>query len=129
MLNKTKKSIFGQFGEELATGYLIKRGYKIVARNHLIKWDEIDIVAKQADGTLVMCEVKTLKGNPGFPEGFMPEDKLNGLKYKKMARAAQTFAAQHPDLIDEARGWRLDLIAIVLDESNNLMDLRHYENI
>jgi len=129
MLNHTNKSKLGVFGEEIAIKYLIKNGYKILARNYLLKADEIDIIAKQGDGTLVFCEAKTMMGFQDPAKGLMPEDNITAFKYKKMARAAQTFANKYPGYINEEKGWRMDLIAIVLDEQNNVADLRHYENV
>ena len=39
------KKIKGAFGEDLATNYLIKNKYKIIARNYSCALGEIDIVA------------------------------------------------------------------------------------
>jgi hypothetical protein len=45
-----------------------------------------------------------------------------------MIRASSVFLARHTGLIREERGWRIDLIAVVLKDGK-LIDLRHYENI
>lgn len=127
-MTKTTDNI-GKNGEKIALNYLLDSGFKIIATNYHIRADEIDIIAKQSDGTLVFCEVKTLKGFQDPTKGLMPEDNITTFKYKKMARAAQIFANKYPGYINEEMGWRIDLIAIVLDEQNNVADLRHYENI
>ena len=116
----------GKTGENLAYEYLVKKGYRIIERNYRTKWDEIDIISKAKDGTLVFVEVKTLKGNPA---GLMPEDNLTVAKYKKISRACQLFAAQMPELIKENRGWRIDLIAISFENEGKTNEIRHYENI
>lgn len=132
----------GKFGEDLACGYLVKKGYKILRRNARSKWGELDIVAKSKDQTLVFIEVKAMTGMGA--EGLKPEDQMTSAKLKKFKRAAEMFAAKNPDLIDEKRGWRLDLVAIDLDITGELTcpepvcpepvewverGIRHYENI
>ena len=52
----------GQKGEDIASDYLAKKGYKIVARNWRWGLNEIDIVVEDAD-FMVFVEVKTRAGN------------------------------------------------------------------
>ncbi len=56
---QTEKQIVGKIGEDCACKYLQKLGYKIVDRNYLKKWGEIDIVA-QKDKKLHFVEVKSV---------------------------------------------------------------------
>jgi putative endonuclease len=121
----------GKFGEDIAVKYLIKNGYLILTRNHREKFDEIDIIARKRDTTLIFCEVKTIFGfseSNQIYEHFMPEDHVGSLKMKRMLRGANIFLSKYPHLIHEERGWQLDLIAITLRD-NNVADIRHYENI
>jgi putative endonuclease len=118
----------GNFGENVAYNYLIKNQYSIIKRNYRIGFDEIDIIAKESDGTLVFIEVKTAKNRDRSISGFMPEDQMTGFKLKKIARACQKFSVQYPNLIDEEKGWRIDLIAITL-EGQATGILHHYKNI
>lgn len=118
----------GKIGEDLANKYLINKGYLILSRNYKKRFDEIDIIARYRDGTMVFCEVKTLNKKGNFDPQFLPEDNLSFKKLKKMIRAASIFMAKHQNLIKGERGWRIDLIAIVI-ENGKLIDLRHYENI
>lgn len=50
--------IRGNQGENIASHYLEKKGYKIVARNYWLKFGEIDIIAIDKE-YLVFVEVKT----------------------------------------------------------------------
>ena len=115
----------GKIGEDLACEYLVNKGYRVLARNYRAKWDEIDIVSKTKDGTLVFIEVKTLRANSGE---LMPEDNLTSEKLRKISRACQVFAAQSPDLIKEGYGWRIHLVAISIN-GDGKEEIRHYENI
>ncbi len=129
-ISKMNHISIGQFGENLGSAYLIKRGYKILGRNYRRKWDEIDIISRRKDGTIIFCEVKTLKGNSAG--GLMPEDNLSTAKIKKLRRACQVFVGKHPELISDKKGWQIDLLAIVLkypDGTGREPIIRHYENI
>ena len=116
----------GKFGEDIACGYLVKKGYKILRRNIRSKWGELDVIAKSKDQTLVFIEVKAMTGMGA--EGLKPEDQMTSAKLKKFRRAAEAFAAKNQDLIDERRGWRMDLVAIDLVAAGE-PQIRHYENI
>lgn len=120
----------GEIGENAACEHLIRNGWKILARNYHRKSDEIDIIAKSTDGTLVFCEVKALVGNNQSQfGGFMPEDNLSAVKLRKISRVCQFFARRYPELIDPDRGWQIDLLAIDIDNNGKARDIRHYENI
>ena len=61
---KSEKRKIGDVGEGLTAKFLEERGYKIVERNYLKKWGEIDIVAQNKEG-LHFIEVKSIS-NPNF---------------------------------------------------------------
>ena len=69
----------GKIGEEIVRNFLIKNKYKILFRNYRVRSDEIDIIAKSFDQTLVFVEVKTLNiknGSKLIPEDNLTKDKL-----------------------------------------------------
>ena len=66
----------GKEGEEMAAMYLIKNGYRIIARNFRYKKSEIDIVA-QKDNIIVFIEVKTRTN------AFFQEPKLSVTRSKQ----------------------------------------------
>jgi len=49
---------FGKEGEELATAYLVKKGYLIICRNYRYLKAEIDIIALKGN-TIAIIEVKS----------------------------------------------------------------------
>ncbi|MBT3363034.1 MAG: YraN family protein [Chloroflexi bacterium] len=68
----------GDLGESIATDFLSKAGYKILARNFSCRYGEIDIIAENKDCT-VFVEVRTKKsyrfGTPG--ESITQAKKIN----------------------------------------------------
>ena len=126
------KNITGKTGEDIACKYLIDKNYKILFRNHREKSDEIDIIAIASDKTLVFIEVKTMRGPINSSFGIIPEDQLTRDKFRKISRACLRFSSKHPNLIDDDRGWRIDLVAITLmgdGEGEGDFEVAHYENI
>lgn len=121
------KSFIGQEGEETAVKYLGSKGYGVLFRNKKWKWGEIDIIARSPDKTLVFVEVKTLYGVMTANNVLKPEDNLTAAKLRKLQRTARLFAGSYPELIDQKRGWRIDLVAVCLTEREPV--IRHYENI
>ncbi|MDE2018721.1 MAG: YraN family protein [Patescibacteria group bacterium] len=119
----------GNIGEDLACKYLISHKFKILFRNFKEKFDEIDIISKSSDRTLVFVEVKTLRGFQDGSLGLIPEDQLTFQKFHKISRACALFAAKHSNLINPKKGWRIDLIAINLGEDRTNFQIRHYENV
>ncbi|MDP2704300.1 MAG: YraN family protein [bacterium] len=126
----SKTSETGKRGEDIACEYLKKRGYKILERNVREKWGELDIVVRAKDKTLVFVEVKTMR--PFAPGGLQPEDQMTYAKRRKFERTASLYAGSYKNknLIYDKKGWRLDVVAIVLvGEGRGSHDIRHYENI
>ena len=126
----------GKFGEDLACEYLVKKGHNILRRNWRVKGGEIDIIARARNRTLVFVEVKALSTGSGraltgggeSSAGLMPEDHLTAAKLCKLRRTSEMFIAKNEDLLDEKRGWRIDLVAIDLIPGKE-PEIRHYENI
>ncbi len=113
----------GKEGENFAVKYLKKNGYRIIGRNEREKWGELDVVAIAPDKTLVFVEVKT------SASGIInPEEEMTYSKIEKFKRAAAAYACSHEKLIDEKKGWRLDVIALSCNEEGGF-SVNHYENI
>ena len=80
------KKIKGDFGEDLATNYLIKNKYKIIARNYSCALGEIDIVALDKK-TIVFVEVKT-RTSQAFG---LPREAVTRSKQQHICKTAQYF--------------------------------------
>ncbi len=124
----TEKSELGKLGEDLATEYFKKIGWKILDRNVRLGGDELDLVAQDKNKILVLVEVKTMRAAPENKTGswLIPEDQLTRAKLSKFRRAALRYVSFHPQLISK-NGFRLDVLAIEIGESKPLF--RYYENV
>jgi len=120
----TYKSQLGKFGEDIACDFLLENGYKIIERNFRRPWGELDIVAKAPDKTLTFVEVKTVRK---FDGGLNPEDQLTQSKLQKLKRTAGLYAGHRTELIDERKGWRIDLLALAVENGN--FSIKYYENL
>lgn len=109
----------GKFAEQLAYDFLIKKSYRVVARNFYTRHGEIDIIFYDKD-QLVFCEVKA-KYTTRFG---LPEDEFNIAKYEKFNNAVLEYLYKH-DVVDDH--YRIDLIALQLDEATRVCRLRHYK--
>ena len=102
----------GELGEALATRWLRRRGYRIVARRLLTRWAEVDLVA--CDGDLLVCvEVKTARwtaGSEAPDPRWRPGARLDAPSLARLRRAAEA--------LSRARGQarsapgRVDLIEV-----------------
>ena len=54
----------GRTGEAVAARYYQKQGCELVAHNYRTRMGEIDLILREPDGTLVLCEVKTPQPRP-----------------------------------------------------------------
>jgi putative endonuclease len=98
---------FGGRSEAAAADYLFERGYRILARNFVVRGGEIDIVAAVAD-TVVFVEVKARAEVEAALGAITPA------KRRRLGRAAAAWVAGNPWA---ATGWSLRGDAIVLDAS------------
>lgn len=110
----------GALGEKLARDYLEKHGYRIVETNYRCPEGEIDIVAQHQD-TLVFIEVRTKKSL----EFGSPEESITPTKMKKLRTLADCYGQAHNNLPD---AWRIDVMAIELDDRGDLLRIEQIEN-
>ncbi len=120
------KQNIGKFGEDFACEYLVKKGYKIIERNFRKPWGELDIITMAPNKTLVFVEVKTIR-NIGRQTNVSAEEQLTAAKLQKLQRTASLYANHRPELINDKKGWQIDLLALTIIDKNVLVN--HYENI
>jgi len=108
-------------GEELATKYLKSKKYKIIERNFRKSYGEIDIICVK-DNILVFVEVKTRTSN----KFGTPLEQITHFKIRSLIKTANYYSQANPLL---PKSLRIDAIAVLLDKSNNLVNIDHVENI
>ncbi|OGW80568.1 MAG: YraN family protein [Omnitrophica bacterium RIFCSPLOWO2_12_FULL_44_17] len=96
----------GNLGEDIATEYLKRRGYKIIQRNCRSPFGEIDLVAQDGN-TLVFVEVKT---RHGCEFGF-PEEAVHQKKREQLIRLATWYLMKHTK---KEMPVRFDILAVEL---------------
>jgi Holliday junction resolvase-like predicted endonuclease len=141
-LRRTK----GDQGEEIACGYLVDNGYKILGQNFWQPFGEIDIITRFRGRTLVFVEVKTIhrpgqitlpepcqdSASPGQNQGqtknsINPEDNLTAKKMAKLRRICEWYVGQEPQLVNPKYGWQIDLLSLTISGESCL--IKHYKNI
>jgi putative endonuclease len=115
----------GQRGEAAAARYLLRRGYKILARGDRFGPGELDLVAldrKAAGGrTVVFVEVKTRQSS----ERGRPGEAVDRRKQEKLTRLAATFLKRYGL---QSLPARFDIIAITWPAEKWLPVIEHIEN-
>ena len=116
-----KNIVTGRTGENLASDYIVKKGYRIIAANFRTRYAELDIVAKK-DDYLVFFEVKTRKSNL-YGE---PYESVNAHKFKKIRLAIDYFLLTKKIVNYKLR---MDVISIILNSDLSICSLKHFENV
>src|ERR1035437_1106655 len=109
-----------RIGEEIATKYLQKIGYKIIERNFRKGYGEIDIVSIH-NNVLVFVEVKTR--TTGLYGGSI--EAISYQKLQKVIRTCEYYKMLHLKLPES---MRIDAILIDLIDGQ-VKDIQHIENI
>ncbi|MBK4158971.1 YraN family protein [Corynebacterium macginleyi] len=107
----------GKRGESFAAGYLRQRGSDIIAANVRYRVGEIDLIAREPDGTIVFVEVKTRStASFGIAEAVTPH------KLSRMRRAAVQWLGGKP-----LATVRFDVIALVVKGEG--FELEHFTGV
>ncbi len=109
----------GRRGEELASAFLVTKGFHVIGRNWHCRYGEIDlIVQRQQDIRFV--EVKTRRTTTyGYPEEAVTRTKM-----KRLQKTVAWWLSVH----EIPRTYSLDVIAISLDKTGKV-DLRWIEAV
>jgi len=110
----------GILGERIASGFLKKRGYRIIEANYRCPEGEIDLIARHKD-YLVFIEVRT-KRSLAFGT---PEESITAAKKAKLRTLAALYRQAHDNL---PQLWRIDVVAIELDKRGRPSRIELIEN-
>jgi len=106
-MDETRTAALGRYGEQLAAEHLTAAGMTVLARNWRCPQGELDLVLRDADGTVVFCEVKTRSGT-GFGE---PSEAVGPRKARKLRALACLWLAEHRP--SGAADLRFDVVSVV----------------
>jgi putative endonuclease len=118
----SKHSKIGIIGEEIASNFLLNKGYKILFRNWRYGNKEVDIIAEKNE-IIVFVEVKTRR-NTTF--GF-PEEAVTSKKRQLLFLAAQAFIEQYTSYSN----IQFDIISVALKNKklkDSETEIVHYED-
>ena len=111
------KQVLGKRGEAFAARYLRERGTEIIAANVSYKVGEIDLIARETDGTIVFVEVKTRATSSfGVAEAVTPQ------KLSRLRKAAAQWLDGKP-----LSSVRFDVIALL--ERGQGFALEHFKGV
>lgn len=109
----------GQTGEEIATSYLVQRGYTPVTRNWRCDAGEVDLIMRQGE-RLIFVEVKSVSRAKTEDAAL----KVNRAKQRRLVRCLYTYLDLH-HLGDVET--RVDVVAIAYMPSGPIIE--HREDI
>ena len=123
------KRRLGNLGEDVAVQFLERKGFKVIERNFLRPWGEIDIIAEKAK-TVRFVEVKTVSResftwNVSRENSYRPEEQVHPAKLKKLARTAEMYMNSRED----DRDYQIDVVAVFLDTERRIARCRLYEQV
>lgn len=116
-----QRQVVGRLGERLAERYLLEQGARLLERNYRIDYGEVDLLLEDEDD-LVAVEVKTRD----VSDIEQPEEAVTWRQLRRIARAMATYAVEN-DLVE--RGWRIDVVAIVLEPNGSVLRMEHLRSV
>ncbi len=127
----SEKRKIGDVGEDFCVKHLVKHRFKILDRNYLRKWGEIDVIAEK-DGIVHFIEVKsvsreTYSGEYQASDNYDPEENVHPWKLKRLSRAIQTYILDKD--IDDDMEWQVDIAAVFIDFETKKAKIRITEDI
>lgn len=97
----------GAAGESLAVRFLERKGWRIRGRNVRVGRGELDIVAADDGGELVIVEVRTRTIGRMLP----PDRSVGPRKLRKLIQTSK----QYVNAIRYDGCWRIDVVAVTVD--------------
>jgi len=121
----------GYFGEKIAADYLKGKGYQILERNYKKDWSsvkkgEIDIICQKGE-VISFVEVKTVRQPFSEEYSFLPEDKVDFNKKRKLVMLAETWLAENEIPFDTH--WQIDVLAIRIDQKRKKARISFFQNV
>lgn len=117
---KIQSKEIGEWGEKIASEYLVNAGYHLIDHNVQTGHGEIDLLFEH-EGVLVFVEVKTRQSRAyGYPEESITNSKID-----HMIASAEAYLQTIPDYVGD---WRIDVVAVENIDSENQPAITHFPN-
>ena len=117
----TTRRELGNRGEAEAARYLRKKGYALLASQWRCRYGELDLVARDRDGTICFVEVKLRGGDLAG----LPREAVDRRKRERLRTAAEAYLSQHG--LEDAPA-RFDVAEVYTDERHQPLRLEYLEN-
>ena len=111
----------GDPGEAVTAQYLRERGYALLASQWRCRYGELDLVARDRDGTICFVEVKLRGGDLAG----LPREAVDRRKRERLRTAAEAYLSQHG--LEDAPA-RFDVAEIYSDPGHRSLRLEYLEN-
>lgn len=119
----------GEIGENIATTFLMKHGFRVIERNYRVRVGELDIIAEK-DNVLRFIEVKSVKVrdcNHLQNINITPEDNLTFSKWSKILIAIEIYK-RHRNVTHETH-CQIDLACVYIETEKRQGRVKLIENI
>lgn len=110
----------------------MKQGFRIIERNYLKKWGELDIVA-QSGSKIHFVEVKCVSWETKTDSvsretnQIRPEEHVTREKLKRLSRAIQTYLADRK--VPRETSFQLDVVTVKLNLKDKTARIGKIENV
>jgi len=105
----------GSRAEEEAAAWLARRGYRVLARNHVTRRGEVDLVCREGP---VLCFVE-VRARSRLDHGT-PAETVTPAKARRVVAAARDWAQRHGALDEPTR---FDVVSVELGEGGPRLEL------
>lgn len=132
---KGERNKVGAYGEDIAAKYLEKQGQKVLERNYLKKWGEIDVISRETTknkSIIHFVEVKTVSYETKHDleqavsyGTWRPEENVHPEKIKRMYRTIESWLMEKNCDLE----WQIDVIAVRIVPREKYATVKYLPNI
>lgn len=127
MGSQTEKQKIGVIGEDIASMFLVKRGFSVIQRNYRKKYGEIDIICEK-DGILHFIEVKTVSHENVSREthdSYRAEENIHAAKLKRFGKTVETYLIE----FNRDEEWMFHAIIVLLDTKAKIAKVKFLQDL
>lgn len=132
---KGERNKIGSYGEDIAVRYVERLGQRVIDKNYLKKWGEIDIVSRETvenKDIVHFIEVKTVSYETkrdlekAVSYGtWRPEENVHPAKIQKLNRTIESWLLEHHC----ESAWQIDIAAVRIVPREKYATVKYMPNI